>query len=509
MQDYSITDAVAIQERYRQECDGDDCQGCPACPDIPATVIFARSPWYQDQLRAARQADLDNMGPISEAALAELFYRKNRGSYAYVYSAETWRVWTGQRWEDTPAITEEIYNFLNRLLGGWSNELTKADAAKWLSRSAINSVAALAQAKFARAIEWDRYPNILGLPGGCKMDTTTGEIFELYWFDYLSRHLPDSVGGEWDEPIARWDTPSLKFDNFVWDALAHYPLAERYAVKDYLQTWAGAALTGDANANQAMVFLYGIPGTGKSTYAETLLSVFGSYGASVSGGRVARENNQHPQWLAGLEGKRLVTINELPARGNWQSQHLDSLVDGGTVEANRMRQDSINFHSSAFVLATGNHRPSAPTGDGIWRRLRIIMFQAKPDEPNPHLGKELRADLPGVFAWVLAGLDRYRANGYTIPVPDVIRADTTEYEVDADPMRQFIDDCLISKDDARVEVKALYTAYEQWHEVNGTGKPMSGRAFGNRLNDAGYAHAETARDGKQTVRYRHGVGLLG
>ena len=104
---------------------------------------------------------------------------------------------------------------------------------------------------------------------------------------------------------------------------------------------------------------------------------------------------------------------------------------------------------------TGQRRRRAAR---IWRRLRIVQFQAKPTAPNPHLGKELAADLSGVFAWILQGLDQYIANGRMLVTPDVIKADTSEYETDADPIRQFIDDCIVVNDDARVEAKALYAS---------------------------------------------------
>ena len=425
-------------------------------------------------------------GPLSEAMLAEWFYRSNQGWLAYDYDLDQWREWSFFQWTNTREITEQALHHIRMAIGLPFGDATDADAKRWLTRSVATSIIELAKPKFARMCQWDANADLIGLPEGSYLDTSSGSIGQQAWQDYISRSLPDTVAGD-------WHTPSAKWDNFVFDCLEHYPLAERYAVKDYLQTWAGAALTGDANAVQQMVFLYGQPGTGKSTFTETLLSMFGAYGASVSGTRVARENNQHPQWLAGLQGKRFVTVNEVPARGNWQSEHLNSLIDGGTVEANRMRQDSINFHSTAFVAVTGNHRPTAPTGSGLWRRLRIILFQAKPVEPNPRLGKELRADLPGVFAWVLEGLERYHANGDTIPVPAVILADTSEYETDADPIRQFIDECLYIGDDARVEVKTLYDAYVEWHEQNNGGKPLGARSFSNRLNDAGFAPAEPAR----------------
>ncbi len=220
------------------------------------------------------------------------------------------------------------------------------------------------------------------------LDTNTGEMGHQREQDYISKNLPDAVAGE-------MDSVSAKFDNFVFDALGHYDLADRYKIKDYLQEWCGAALTGDCR-DEAMLFLYGQRGSGKSTFVETIAACFGSHGATVSGSRVAKESNQHAQWLAGLAGKRLVYVHELPDGGRWQSEYINTLIDGGMLEANRMRQDSINFKSVSHVIATGNHRPNAPSSDGIWRRLRIVQFQNVPEQPDTDLKTDLLADLAGV-----------------------------------------------------------------------------------------------------------------
>ena len=158
-------------------------------------------------------------------------------------------------------------------------------------------------------------------------------------------------------------------------------------------------------------------GTGKSTFCETLAACFGDYAATVQGSRVAGEDHQHLQWLAGLSGKRLLYVDEVPERGKWRTDVLSTMIEGGTLEAHKMRQNSFNFQSTLQVIITGNFKPRANAVGGIWRRLRMIEFQNVPDEVNPHLGKELRANLPGVFAWIHKGLARWIANGRRLRLP--------------------------------------------------------------------------------------------
>ena len=174
---------------------------------------------------------------------------------------------------------------------------------------------------------------------------------------------------------------------------------------------------------------------------------------------MARESNQHLQWLAGLANKRLVAIHELPERGAWQSDSLNQLVSGGAVEANRMRQDSFNFNSVSHVIATGNHRPRAAAGSGIWRRLRIVQFQHQPAEPNTTLKAELLAELPGVFAWMLKGLHDWIANGRKLDTPNVLRQETEAYRSDADPVKQFADECLTLDPALTSTVPMIYDAF--------------------------------------------------
>ena len=61
----------------------------------------------------------------------------------------------------------------------------------------------------------------------------------------------------------------------------------------------------------------GAEGIREGTFAQTIAKVFGTYASNLQGKRVMEQHNQHLQWLAGLKGKRLVTVWEVPERGEW------------------------------------------------------------------------------------------------------------------------------------------------------------------------------------------------
>ena len=261
------------------------------------------------------------------------------------------------------------------------------------------------------------------------------------------------------------------------------------------------ALTGDCR-DEAALLLWGDSGCGKSTFFETLLGAMGSLGAIVSGRRAAGEREDHRQWLAGLQGKRLVVINEFPERGRWRSDDLNALIDGGPIEANRMRCDSSVFCSQAHVLMTSNHRPHASASSGIWRRLRQIEFRHKPEVPDTNLKHCLRRQLPGVLTWCLDGLRRWCERGRLPEVPAAIAEGVKRYRTDADPIARFVEDCTWRDVDGTIEVAVLYKAFVDWWTGEVGDRVPSKRTFGVALDDLGWAASTTLNRKRHRVGYR-------
>ena len=169
-----------------------------------------------------------------------------------------------------------------------------------------------------------------------------------------------------------------------------------------------------------------------------------------------------------------------------------------------MRENSINFRAQAHVIGTGNHKPTAGGGSGIWRRMRIIQFQNQPTEVDTHLKEKLLAELPGVLAWCLKGLDDWLENGRRLEVPDVLNEDTQEYQAMADPIKQFADDCLVLGAEQSISVSDLHTAFSNWY-VDNVGEKVPGkRSLANRLDELGWPKSANRND----TRYRFGVDLV-
>ena len=439
----------------------------------------------------------EDLGNLSEQSLSEAVMRTFHTLYAYNRDAGSWHIWGDiipglGPWADAKDMLRQIGFVVRNLIDPDS----QTQAQRWLSRSTFTNIEYLLREWLA--VEWDTNPHVVGLPGGGKLDTRDGMVDRQHWQDYISRSLgaglPDTEG------------INKAWDNFVWDCLAHYELKDRFEVKAYLQQWAGAALTGDCR-NESALFLYGRPGTGKSTFLETLAHVFGDYAYTVQGKRLF-DHQGHTQWLAGCRDRRLVTIREMPnTREAWPSDLLNELISGGDVETNFMRQNSINFPSRAHVIFTGNHQPKADAASGLWRRLRLVQFQALPETPNTALKSELRADLEGILEWCLVGMDAWQNNGRNLYTPTVLLSDIESYRVHANPLEQWYGECVIELPTATTTTASLYESMAAWWVDNVSDKTPAHKTLGTFLTDHGYQSVTNRAGGTPTRTYK-GLGLL-
>ena len=328
---------------------------------------------------------------------------------------------------------------------------------------------------------FDKNPMTIGLPDGQLFDIEEGAARPATPGDRIRKALAFMPAPE----------PSRRWANFVYQSLAHYKEEDRDRVAAWLQEFCGAMLSGNCS-DQKCLFIWGSDGTGKGVFAETLRHVAGQYGAVLAGDRIAGREQGHRQWVVGLQGRRLVLINELPERARWHTADLNALIEGGPLEGNSMRRDSINFDSQASVVIVGNHRPRASAASGIWRRLVQIEFRNKPATPDTKLLDKLKAEADGVLAWMLEGAARWHERGQLPETPEPIRQAVEAYRREADPMAQYLAERTIKEPDHIIGVDDLYADFRTWwlREVDNDEKQVpKKRGFGAKLNEAGWAES--------------------
>lgn len=295
--------------------------------------------------------------------------------------------------------------------------------------------------------------------------------------DYLRSTIPTEWQGL-DAAAPRWE-------QFVDEIFAHD--AELVA---FVRRLFGYGLTGQATDDKFPV-LWGEGRNGKDTLLETVEYVLGNELAAPVQSEVLVTTDRNPSvatpHLIALRNRRIVWVNETNEGARLNAGQVKMLTGGGTIAARPLYGESITFRPTHLIMLMTNHRPHTSDDDAIWKRLLLIPFSQRfIDNPrnenehrcDPQLGMKLRAEAPGILAWLVRGALEWQSEG--LKPPASVLSATDEYRAKEDTIAQFIAEKCVMLASANTKALELYAEYKKWAEANGQ-KAMTNTAFGERM----------------------------
>jgi putative DNA primase/helicase len=410
----------------------------------------------------------------SDEALALRFAKQHAGERRYVASFGKWFLYDGVRWQIDETL--DTFHLVRQICREAAAECRKKGLSVSLaSASTVAAVERLARSDRRLATKsdwWDEDLWVLNTPAGL-VDLRTGDVRPHRAEDLITKlagAAPDSSC-----PIETW----LKFLDRVCGGNAE--------LIAFLQRVAGYALTG-STAEHALFFLYGTGANGKSTFLNALTACLGDYHkTSPIETFTATNADRHPTDLAGLRGARLVTAVETEEGRRWAESKIKSLTGGDRIAARFMRQDFFEFTPIFKLVVAGNHKPGLRSVDeAIRRRFHLVPFTVTipVEERDPTLGDRLKAELPGILAWAIAGCLEWQERG--LAPPSVVQDATIAYLEAEDALAAWIEDAGEHKPDTWESSQALYRSWKSWCDRAGE-HAGSLKKFSQRLEDRGGA----------------------
>jgi putative DNA primase/helicase len=267
---------------------------------------------------------------------------------------------------------------------------------------------------------------------------------------------------------------------------------------DFLQIWAGYCLTG-LTLEQKFSFLYGPGGNGKSIFVGTLAAVMGSYaGKAPMETFTASNGERHPTELAGLRGFRMVYASETSEGKRWNEARLKEITGGEPVTARMMHKDFFTYTPKFKLLFLGNSRPELRSvDDGIRRRLLLVPFEIRPENPDPFLAEKLQEEYAGILGWAIEGAVKWQSQGLVTPAS--VAAATVEYFDDEDALGRWMRERCFQTDNATALTADLYDDWRTWCGENGefAGKQ---KGFSVNLRSRGLSKWRDTMTGRQGFR---------
>ena len=269
----------------------------------------------------------------------------------------------------------------------------------------------------------------------------------------------------------------------------------------YVQRALGYSLTGDCR-EEVFFLLWGSGANGKSTLIGIITFVLGDYAGDLPFSALERSRfgGGIPNDIAKLVGIRCVTASESnDVRLN--EARIKALTGRDPITARFLHQEFFTFEPVAkFWLTTNTKSEVRDDSEGFWRRVHLIPFtQSFIGREDKKLKDKLRAEAPGVLAWLVRGCLAWQRDG--LRPPEAVVNATAEYRKESQQLAQFFEACCVIQGNARVQAGELYKAYLGWCRTEQQPADLNQRTFGEAIR-----RQFEVKSGK-TVEYI-GIGLL-
>jgi putative DNA primase/helicase len=396
--------------------------------------------------------------------IAELLVAKHKDNILFDTSRKEWKVFQNGVWHEAEDAANLVWDFYYQIiLDIFHGEYPEIEAGepKWLknqmNQSKVNAVLKVVQIRTAKGVKkLNANHNLIGIQDSV-FDIEAGSVRPAVASDLVMK----SLGTTYD--------PDAKCP--LWERFLDTSMQSDQDMIKYLQRLVGYFLTASTK-EQEIYYFYGKGANGKSTFIDLVKSLLGTYGVKVSSDSFMQKRSSAPNLgaqasLATLAGARLAITDETNDNETFNAQMLKSISGDEEITGRFLRGNPITFKSTAKIVMYGNDKPYGNINDeGFWRRFRFIEFgHVVPDsQKDKNLLHKLKAELPGILNWALAGLADWRKNG--IQTPKKVLDERDSYREGLDTVSKFLKENTKEAAGQRLTTKQLFEYYKKWCETN-------------------------------------------
>lgn len=439
---------------------------------------YVTSPELSEKMKIIKEAQPeaphnDSTGySWDEAGMADLFSECYKQDTRYCPETKSWYTYNEGRWQkDVGAllVSEKIKEFV-RLMMLYCGEIKDDDKRKQYL-AFVNKIGDrrfrdrimkdASSCLMINAIEFDSDPYLINCKNGT-YDLRKEEFREHSWEDFLTMQANCSY--------TRKNVSCKRWVQFV-DEITEGDKDKA----DYLQRALGYSILGMSN-EECMFILHGkTTRNGKSTLLNTIQHLLGDYASVAPVELICRSDRTRnaegaTSTLAGLKGRRFVTMAESDTSGKLDEAVIKQYTGGEEITARRLYENAITFLPQFTMWLSCNDLPSVRDKSLFASdRIRVIEFNRHftDDEQDKSLKGffETEEAMTGIFAWLVKGYFRYKTFG--LVMPKSMRNVIKQYEKDNDIVLQFLEDRCETAPDERIKAKTLYDAYKSWCRSNG------------------------------------------
>ena len=235
---------------------------------------------------------------------------------------------------------------------------------------------------------------------------------------------------------------------------------------EYVQKVIGLAAIGKVY-EEFIIIAYGDGANGKSTFWNTVARVLGTYSGKISSDILTMGNkvNAQPE-MAELKGKRLIIASEMQEGVRLNTAMVKQLCSTDEIQACKKYKDPFHFVPSHQVVLYTNHLPKVGANDdGIWRRLKVIPFNAKikgNSDIKNYADFLYEKAAPAIMKWIIEGAEKVSKTDHKVDDPKCVKDAVAAYREDNDWLGHFIADCCEVGDGLTEKSGEFYQQYRAY-----------------------------------------------
>lgn len=401
----------------------------------------------------------------------------------YNCSDGCWMIWDGKRWRADD--TQKVKKYADEMLRAMKREVYQEqdekmrDALMKNAKRVASSAGKEAMLKEAQHIgamptvngDYDKDPSLLNCGNGV-VDLKTGKLMP-HRREYMMSKL---AGSDVD----------FNAESKEWEKALDGIFQGDKSMVDYIQKAVGYTLTGETR-EQCFFQCYGDGSNGKSLFFDTVYAIMGEYAINaqvetfLARGGSSNASNATPE-IARMDGMRFVRTSEPGEGSRFNEGLLKEITGGGTVTARKLYGKPFDLRIRIKLWIGTNYKIVVRgTDKGIWRRQRLIPFNATFEGKNDDKGlaDRLRDEYPAILAWAVRGAIKWRSEG--LEMPDAVRKATDEYRTEMDIVESFCRDCVERVQGAMVSAKEVFAAYRRWAKDSNEWDGMTQQKFGTQM----------------------------
>lgn len=279
---------------------------------------------------------------------------------------------------------------------------------------------------------------------------------------------------------------------FAYDPHAKAPQFQKYldeVLPDVnrqlvLSEFVGYLFTVGLKLEKALI-LFGPGANGKSVAFEVISSLLGAN--NISNFSLSSLTDGSGYYRAMLANKLVNYASEI--NGKLEASLFKQLVSGEPVEARLPYGNPMIITNYAKLIFNTNSLPhDVEHTHAFFRRFLIIPFDVviPEEQQDKELSKKIiQTELPGVFNWVLSGLDRILSNKSFTPC-EAVKAQLEAYRKQSDSVAMFLEDERYQKSTTEfIPLKEIYSGFKTYCIDSGY-RACSIRTLSERLKHLGF-----------------------